>query len=164
MERIPIYQHFLKVCYYMYTHTERTPTIPHIPPIEVYFWHLKSEPPTPTRAPDKQFIKMQYYLNYYIRDTCLLNFRGRGRGFLLHRWTFWRPRRRRGSPTRRAAHLWACTKSGRGCVREYTRIHQYIHIYIYIYVYTYSFIDLYTHTCIHIWETWLLSDDWSAPA
>ena len=39
---------------------------------------MKSEP-TPTRAPDNEFRPS------LIRDTSLLNFSGRGRGFLFHR-------------------------------------------------------------------------------
>ena len=34
---------------------------------------MRSEPPTPTRAPDNQFRQMQHYL-HYIRNTNLLNF------------------------------------------------------------------------------------------
>ena len=45
---------------------------------------MKSEPPTPTRAPDNQSRKMQYQLNY-VSNTSLLNFLGWGRGFLFHR-------------------------------------------------------------------------------
>ena len=42
-------------------------------------WPMKSEPPTPTRASDNQFRKMQDSLNC-IRHTSLLNFWGWGRG------------------------------------------------------------------------------------
>ena len=40
---------------------------------------MKSEPPTPTRAPDNQFRKMQAHLNH-IRNSSLLNLWGWGRG------------------------------------------------------------------------------------
>ena len=46
---------------------------------------MKSETPTPTRAPDNQFRKMQCLLNS-IRNNDLLNVWGWGRGFLFHRW------------------------------------------------------------------------------
>ena len=46
---------------------------------------MKSEPPTPTRAPDKQFRQTKDYLNYGI-NTNLLDFWGWGPGFLFHRW------------------------------------------------------------------------------
>ena len=47
---------------------------------------MKSEPLTPTRAPDNQFRQMSYELNY-IRNANLLIFGGWGwgRGFLFHR-------------------------------------------------------------------------------
>ena len=50
-----------------------------------YYKPMKSEPPTPTRAPDSQFRKMQYQLDS-IRNTSLLSLWGWGRGFLFHRW------------------------------------------------------------------------------
>ena len=42
---------------------------------------MKSEPPTPARAPDNRFRQMQDQLNY-VRSTSLLNIWGWGRGFL----------------------------------------------------------------------------------
>ena len=48
------------------------------------FLPMKSEPPTPTRAPDSQSRKMQGWLNF-IRNASLLNSWGRGRGFRFHR-------------------------------------------------------------------------------
>ena len=48
-------------------------------------WLTKSEHPTPTRARDNQFRKMQDSLNY-LRNTSLLNFWGWSRGFLFHQW------------------------------------------------------------------------------
>ena len=48
-------------------------------------WPMKSEPPTPTRAPDDQCRQIQYWLKY-IRNTSLLNVWGWGQGFLFHQW------------------------------------------------------------------------------
>ena len=47
--------------------------------------YMKSEPPTPTRAPGNKFRQIQDQLNS-IRHTSLLNFWGWGRGFLFHAW------------------------------------------------------------------------------
>ena len=48
---------------------------------------MKSEPPTPTRAPDNQSRQMKPQPPY-IRNTHLLNGWSLGRGLLLHRWTY----------------------------------------------------------------------------
>ena len=58
---------------------------------------VKSEPPTPCRAPDSQFRKMQDQLNY-VRSASLLNAWGWGRGFLFHRWVLLTPLTRHGCP------------------------------------------------------------------
>ena len=47
----------------------------------------KSNPPTPTRAPDNQSRKTQDQPNS-VRNTGLLNLWGLGRGFLFHRWRY----------------------------------------------------------------------------
>ena len=54
---------------------------------------MKSEPPTPTRDPDNQFRQMEDEHNY-IRNTCLPNFWGWGRGLLFPRWLTAARRRR----------------------------------------------------------------------
>ena len=55
---------------------------------------MKSEPPTPTRAPDNQFTQMQDY-QHYIRNTNLLKFMESGSGVPIPsvkqpNWTRWR--------------------------------------------------------------------------
>ena len=113
--------------------------------IDYTYSPMASEPPTPTRAPDKQFRQMQYYLSY-IRETSLLNFWGLGRGFLrspsvanVRRWglllhSLWPW----GLIIRLSIIHITCM-----CISLSLSIYIYIYTYIYVYIYIYVYVYMY---------------------